>query len=68
MSREKFEVTILGCGSAVPVGKHMTTSQLVNIHERQFLIDCGEGTQTQIWKMGIRITNDILHAAYAEKK
>lgn len=57
MSREKFEVTILGCGSAVPVGKHMTTSQLVNIHERQFLIDCGEGTQTQIWKMGIRITN-----------
>ena len=28
---EKFEVTILGCGSAVPTGKHMTTSQLVSM-------------------------------------
>jgi ribonuclease Z len=57
MSKEKFEVTILGCGAAVPKDPHMTTSQLVNIHEKQFLIDCGEGTQTQLWKMPVRITN-----------
>ena len=53
---EKFEVNILGCGSAVPTGRHMTTAQLVNVHEKLFLVDCGEGTQTQIWKSGIRVT------------
>lgn len=54
---EKFEITVLGCGAAIPSGRHMTTSQLLTIHDTQFLIDCGEGTQTQIWKMGLRITN-----------
>lgn len=54
---EKFEVNILGCGSAIPTGKHMTTAQLVNVHDRMFLVDCGEGTQTQIWKSGIKVTN-----------
>lgn len=54
---EKFEVNILGCGSAVPSGRHLTTAQLVNIHEKLFLVDCGEGTQTQIWKSGIKVTN-----------
>ncbi len=34
---EKFEVNILGCGSAVPKGQHVTTAQLVNIHERCLL-------------------------------
>ena len=52
---EKFEVNILGCGSAVPTGQHMTTAQLVNIHEKVFLVDCGEGTQIQIWKSGIKV-------------
>ena len=54
---EKFEVNILGCGAAVPTGRHMTTSQLINIHDKLFLVDCGEGTQTQIWKSGIKVTN-----------
>ncbi|MGM9804471.1 MAG: ribonuclease Z [Muribaculaceae bacterium] len=54
---EKFEVNILGCGSAVPTARHMTTAQLVNVHEKVFLVDCGEGTQTQIWKSGIKVTN-----------
>ena len=42
---EKFEVTILGCGSALPTLKHMNSSQIVNIREKLFMIDCGEGTQ-----------------------
>ncbi len=33
---EKFEVNILGCGSAVPKGQHVTTAQLVNIHEKMY--------------------------------
>jgi ribonuclease Z len=53
---EKFEVNILGCGSAVPTAKHMTTAQLVSVHDKLFLVDCGEGTQTQIWKSGIKVT------------
>ena len=54
---EKFEVNILGCGSAVPTARHMTTAQLVNMRDRLFLVDCGEGTQTQIWKSSIKLTN-----------
>jgi hypothetical protein len=54
---EKFEVNILGCGSAVPTARHMTTAQLVNVHDKLFLVDCGEGTQTQIWKSSIKVTN-----------
>lgn len=54
---EKFEVIILGCGSAVPTGKHMTTSQLVCMRDKVFMVDCGEGTQTQVWKSGIKMTN-----------
>lgn len=54
---ENFDVMILGCGSAVPVARHMTTSQLVCIHDKVFMVDCGEGTQTQVWKSGIKVTN-----------
>lgn len=54
---EKFEISILGCGSAVPTARHAATAQLINIHEKIFLVDCGEGTQTQIWKSGVKVTN-----------
>ena len=45
---EKFDVTILGCGSATPSPKHFTSSQIVNVREKLFMIDCGDGTQIQI--------------------
>ncbi|MCQ2065214.1 MAG: ribonuclease Z [Bacteroidaceae bacterium] len=45
---EKFEITILGCGSATPSPKHYTSSQVVNIREKLFMVDCGEGTQIQL--------------------
>lgn len=44
---EKFEITILGCGSALPTMKHYNSSQVINIREKLFMIDCGEGTQIQ---------------------
>ena len=44
----KFEITLLGCGSALPTQRHMTSAQLVNVDDRLFLVDCGEGTQTAI--------------------
>ena len=44
---EKFDVHILGCGSALPTLKHWPSAQLVNVREKLFMIDCGEGAQVQ---------------------
>lgn len=45
---EKFELDILGCGSATPTTHHNPSSQVLNIREKLFMIDCGEGTQLQL--------------------
>jgi ribonuclease Z len=50
----KFEVTILGCGSATPTLRHVPTSQLLEHDNHLFLIDCGEGTQLQLRRFKIR--------------
>jgi ribonuclease Z len=50
----KFEVTILGSSSATPVYNRNPTSQLLNCNEKFYLIDCGEGTQQQLMKFGIK--------------
>ncbi len=47
---EPFEVHILGCGSALPTTRHNASSQVVRIGNKQFMIDCGEGTQLQLRK------------------
>lgn len=44
----KFNVLILGSASASPTLKRNPTSQLVDINEQYFLIDCGEGTQSRL--------------------
>ncbi len=49
-----FELTILGSSSAVPTSRRNLTAHVINIHERFFLIDCGEGTQIQLRKNKIR--------------
>jgi ribonuclease Z len=43
-----FELTILGSNSALPTTKRYPTAQVLNVLERFFLIDCGEGTQIQM--------------------
>jgi ribonuclease Z len=40
-----FEITILGCGSALPVVHRNPTAQLISIANKNYLVDCGEGTQ-----------------------
>lgn len=45
---EPFEIHILGCGSALPTTRHNASSQIVKIGNKQFMIDCGEGTQLQL--------------------
>lgn len=44
---EKFEVHILGCGSALPTQRHNPASQVVGLNDNLYMIDCGEGTQLQ---------------------
>lgn len=45
---EPFKIHILGCGSALPTLRHNPSSQVVELRGKQFMIDCGEGTQTQM--------------------
>ena len=42
---DKFELNILGCGSATTSMRHMPTSQVLNIRDNLFMIDCGEAAQ-----------------------
>ncbi|WP_114940596.1 ribonuclease Z [Mucilaginibacter endophyticus] len=50
----KFEVTILGSSSATPIFNRNPTSQVLNINERLYLIDCGEGTQQQMLRFDVK--------------
>ena len=49
-----FEVSILGSSSATPVYQRHPTAQVLNIHERLFLVDCGEGTLIQLNRYKIK--------------
>jgi ribonuclease Z len=50
-----FELTILGTSSALPTLKRYPTAHVLNVRERFFLIDCGEGTQLQIRKYSVKL-------------
>ena len=43
-----FRLTILGCNSAIPTPQRFTTSQLLQIGNRSYLIDAGEGLQIRL--------------------
>ncbi len=44
---ERFELNILGCGSALPTTRHFGSSQVINLRDKLYMIDCGEGAQIQ---------------------
>lgn len=50
-----FNLTILGSGAALPTAMRATTAQYIECNNRHILIDCGEGTQSQIRKYGIKL-------------
>ena len=50
----QFSLTILGSSSALPTSKRFPTAHLLNVNERFFLIDCGEGAQMQLRKFKTR--------------
>ena len=47
---------ILGCGSALPTTRHNASSQVIKIGNKQFMVDCGEGTQLQLRKYHIHFS------------
>lgn len=51
-----MNLTILGCYAATPRTFTNPTSQVLEINNRLFLIDCGEGTQVQLRKNKIKFS------------
>ena len=51
-----MKLTILGCYSATPRIETNPTSQILEIKNHLFLIDCGEGTQIQLRKFKIKFS------------
>jgi ribonuclease Z len=45
-----FKITILGSSGALPAYGRFPSAQLLEIQNRYFLIDCGEGVQMQLMK------------------
>jgi len=53
---KSFSITILGSNSALPTSERYPTAQVLNVSERFFLIDCGEGTQLQLRRNKIKFS------------
>lgn len=47
-------LTILGCGSATPTLQNSPSGQILTLSDKTFLIDCGEGTQITMSRMGVK--------------
>ncbi|MGN6477330.1 MAG: hypothetical protein ACTHKV_08895 [Flavipsychrobacter sp.] len=52
-----MKVTILGNNSALPAFGRHPTSQALQVWGEMLLIDCGEGTQIQMQRYGLRTRN-----------
>ena len=53
MGGVKAKLTILGCGSAMPTFQNSPSGQVLEICDRSYLIDCGEGTQITMRQLGV---------------
>lgn len=56
---QPFKIRILGCGSAVPTLKHFASSQIIEVRDKTFMVDCGEGTQIQVRRARIHFNKII---------
>ncbi|MDO4320018.1 MAG: ribonuclease Z [Bacteroidales bacterium] len=52
----KFQVDILGCGSATPTVRHLPSCQVVDFRDRLLMVDCGEGAQLQFRRMKLKFS------------
>ena len=56
----RFELTVLGTSSAIPTKTRNLSAQVLNINEKLFLIDCGDGTQLHLKRSSLKV-NRINH-------
>ncbi len=52
----RFEVNILGCGAATPTLRHLPSTQVVNVRDKLFMVDCGEGAQIAFRRSKLNMT------------
>lgn len=52
----RFQVNILGCGSATPSIRHLPSCQVVDFRDNLFMIDCGEGAQLSMRRMKLKFS------------
>lgn len=53
---EKFDVHVLGCGSAKPSLAHNPSSFVVDFRDNLFMIDCGEGAQKEFQRQRLKFS------------
>ncbi len=51
----KFEINVLGCGSAKPSPVHNPSCTVVNFRENLFMIDCGEWAQMELHMQRLKL-------------
>ncbi len=52
----KFELTILGSNSATPTSERFPSCHVLDVRDRLYMIDCGEGTQIQLRRNKLRFS------------
>lgn len=52
----KFNVHILGCGSALPTTRHLPSTQVVDVRDKLFLVDCAEGCQLELRRSQLKFS------------
>ncbi|MBR1394071.1 MAG: ribonuclease Z [Prevotella sp.] len=53
---EPFRVHVLGCGSALPTLRHYPSAQIVELRDKLFMVDCGEGAQLQLRRLRVHFS------------
>ena len=51
-----FQVQVLGTSAAIPTTSRAPSAQVVTIHDRHHLVDCGEGTQMQMLRYRVKFS------------
>ena len=66
---EPLDLYILGCGSANPTQRHQPASQVLSTRGKQYMVDCGEGTQVRFARLGLsmkRVGHIFISHAHAD--
>lgn len=52
----KFQINILGCGSATPSLRHLPSCQVIDFRDKLMMIDCGEGAQLSMRRFRLKFS------------